>query len=59
MFEDEGFCEVAYAIEADGPFTVVGQTTSKITSNFLVEGLEADTVYYFVIRSYTFEHDEQ
>lgn len=56
---DGGFYEVGYATDPAGPFTVHGQTPSKRSNGYTVEGLTANTTYYFQVRSYTPAHHEQ
>jgi len=56
---DGGFYEVSYATDPAGPFTVHGQTPSKRSSAYTVDGLRANTTYYFQLRSYTPAHHEQ
>jgi Leucine-rich repeat (LRR) protein len=56
---DGGFYEVGYATDPAGPFTVHGRTPSKRSNAYTVEGLTANTTYYFQLRSYTPAHHEQ
>ncbi|MEM7131734.1 MAG: hypothetical protein AAF702_35805 [Chloroflexota bacterium] len=57
--EDGGGYEVSFATSPAGPFTVAGMTNGKEASEFTINGLDATTVYYFRIRTYTPPHRDQ
>jgi hypothetical protein len=57
--QDAGYYEISFATNSSGPFTVHGQTADKTIHSYLVNGLTADTEYYFRVRTYTPAHDSQ
>ena len=56
---DGGYYQVSYGTSSEGPYTVHGSTQDKAETGYVVDGLEADTDYYFVVRSYTPAHGFQ
>jgi hypothetical protein len=56
--EHGGYYRILYSSTPNGPYEVVGQTTSKRMSGYTVTGLPAGT-YYFVVQTYTPPHGEQ
>lgn len=56
---DGGFYEVSYATNPAGPFAVHGQSASKRSAAYTIDGLTAATPYYFRVRAYTPAHHEQ
>ena len=56
---DDGFYEVSYALNANGPFTVAGQTADKNATSYVLSGLTQNTVYYVRLRTFTPLHDTQ
>ncbi len=51
-----GYYRVLSAQTPGGPYTAVGQTTSKTVSSLLVSGLAPGTRYYFVVQTHTDAH---
>ncbi len=56
---DGGYYEIAYATNANGPFTVHGTTADKATASYLANGLLPGQPYFFRINSYTPPHGAQ
>lgn len=56
---DGGYYEVSVSTSPTGTFTVHGITADKTTNTYLVDGLQPDTVYYFLVRTFTPAHDAQ
>lgn len=50
---DGGAYQVEVATQAAGPYTVHGRTVDKRTPGYTVDGLAANTTYYFRVRTYT------
>jgi hypothetical protein len=57
--QDGGYYEIGIGETITGPFTLLGQTTDKTTSTYLVKGLQPGRTYYFLVRSYTAPHTGQ
>ncbi|MFO7633998.1 MAG: clostripain-related cysteine peptidase [Caldilinea sp.] len=56
---DGGHYEIMAAINATGPYTVLGQTADKSASSYLIEGLAPAGSYFVAVRSVTPAHDDQ
>jgi Leucine-rich repeat (LRR) protein len=53
---DAGYYKVEYSKSADGPFDSYVVTSNKLATGITVEGLDADTTYYFRIKTVTNPH---
>jgi len=51
-----GGYRVYYSTTSGGEYTLAGTTADKGVNNYTVTGLEADTTYYFAIKTYTDPH---
>lgn len=56
---DSGYYQISVATSPDGPYTIHGTTSNKSASTYLVNNLNPNTTYYFVVRSFTAAHDDQ
>ncbi len=56
---DGGFYEIAVATEPDGPYVTHGQTPSKTSAGYRVDGLAAGRTHYLRLRSHTPAHAKQ
>jgi hypothetical protein len=56
--DHNGYYRILYSRTPDGPYQVLGQTTSKRMSGYTVSGLPADT-YFFAVQTYTPSHGNQ
>ncbi|MCP4697101.1 MAG: hypothetical protein GY862_09660 [Gammaproteobacteria bacterium] len=54
-----GFYRVYYSTTPGGPYTEAGATADKIEDNYIASGLQAETLYYFVVETYTPAHGDQ
>ncbi len=56
---DGGYYEILAAIDANGPYTTVGQTADKGASDFLLTGLAPARTYFVGVRTVTPAHGDQ
>ena len=52
-----GHYEISYATNAAGPYTVHGTTANKSANSYAATGLDANTNYYFKVRTITAAHN--
>jgi hypothetical protein len=59
FFQENGIYEIAISTNIDGPYQVIGQTTSKLITSFSVNDLQPNEAYFAQVRTYTFQHSNQ
>jgi hypothetical protein len=55
--QGSGGYEVCFSKASGGPYTLAGSTTNKTVTSYMVTGLDTDTKYYFVAKTFTDLHD--
>lgn len=56
---DGGYYEILGALDASGPYTVLGQTVDKTASSYFIQGLAPARTYFVAVRTVTPPHDAQ
>lgn len=56
---DGGYYEVMCSSTQGGPYNSFGKTQDKLATEFALNGLTPDTIYYCVVKTYTPKHEYQ
>lgn len=56
---DSGYYQISYALESGGPYTMHGTTTDKAISRYMINDLDPERGYYFIVQTFTEAHDDQ